>query len=193
MSNPVLPLEQLVKIYQGVTLNRYQDDQGSQERIINSRNLENIYIDNDLSMLKLDSSKLSQYRLHIDDVVIAIRGTPLKASVVTDKVQGSLASQNLAVLRPTAQINPIYLAVFMRSKWLEKHLVTLYSQSSGTQLLKISQLRALEIPLPHLNKQNKLAELFLAAERYTKITLETLEIRNSLTQSIFSQILEGEQ
>jgi restriction endonuclease S subunit len=113
--------------------------------------------------------------------------------LVTDEVQGCLPNQNLAVLRPKAQINPVFLAVLMRSKWLEPHLVTLYSQSIGTQLLKISQLRDLEIPLPNRDTQNKLAQLFLAAERYTQFTLETLEIRNSLTQLTFSQILEGEQ
>ncbi|BAZ31683.1 hypothetical protein NIES4074_41560 [Cylindrospermum sp. NIES-4074] len=193
MSHPVLPLKELVQIYQGVTLNRYQDDHGSQERIINSRNLEQIYIGGELSTAQINASKLSQYRLHADDVVITIRGTPLKASLVTDEVQGCLPNQNLAVLRPKAQINPVFLAVLMRSKWLEQHLVTLYSQSIGTQLLKISQLRDMQIPLPNLNTQNKLAQLFLAAERYTQITLETLEIRNSLTQLTFSQILEGEQ
>jgi restriction endonuclease S subunit len=187
------PLKELVQIYQGVTLNRYQDDHGSPERIINSRNLEQIYISGELSTAEMNTSSLSQYRLHTDDVVITIRGTPLKASVVTDEVKGCLPNQNLAVLRTKGQINPVFLAVFMRSKWLEQHLVTLYSQSVGTQLLKISQLRDLEIPLPNLNTQNELAQLFLAAERYTQITLETLETRNNLTQLIFSQILEGKE
>jgi restriction endonuclease S subunit len=194
MSNPVFRLEDLVQIYQGVTLKRYEDEEGSQEPIINSRNLEQIYISGELSTSQLDSSNLSKYRLHTDDVVITIRGTPLKASAVTNKVKGGLPNQNLAVLRPKAEnLDPVFLAVLMRSKWLEAQISTLYSQSIGTQLLKISQLRELEIPLPNLNTQNKLAELFLSAERYTQITLETLETRNSLTQLTFSQILEGEQ
>jgi restriction endonuclease S subunit len=194
MSNRVLQLKELVQIFQGVTLNRYQDDQGSQERIINSRNLEQIYISGELSTVQINAASLSQYRLHTGDVVITIRGTPLKASVVTDKVQGCLPNQNLAVLRPKIEnINPVFLAVLMRSKWLEQHLVTLYNQSIGTQMLKISQLRGLEIPLPNLNTQNKLAQLFLAAEHYSQKTLETIEVRNSLVQLTFSRILKGEQ
>ncbi|WP_413173788.1 restriction endonuclease subunit S [Anabaena azotica] len=194
MPNPIFRLKELVQIYQGVTLKRYENELGSQEQIINSRNLEQIYISGELSISQLDSSNLSKYRLQTDDVVITIRGTPLKASLVTDEVKGSLPHQNLAVLRVKEKnLNSVYLAVLMRSQWLEKELSTLYSQSIGTQLLKISQLRELEIPLPNLNTQNKLAELFLSAERYTQITLETLEKRNSLTQLTFSQILEGEQ
>ncbi len=196
MSNPIVRLEDLVHIYQGVTLTRYENELGSQEQIINSRNLEQIYISGELSTSQLDSSNLSKYRLQTDDVVITIRGTSLKASLVTDEVKGSLPHQNLAVLRVKAEnLNPIFLAVLMRSKWLEKQISTLYSQSIGTQLLKISQLRVLELktPLPSLDKQNQLAQLFLAAEHYTQITLDALEIRNHLTQLIFSQILEGEQ
>ncbi|MHC5828887.1 MAG: restriction endonuclease subunit S, partial [Nostoc sp.] len=133
------------------------------------RNLEHIYIGGELSTVQINASSLSQHRLQTGDVVITIRGTPLKASVVTDEVQGCLPNQNLAILRPNRKnINPVFLSVLMRSKWLEQHLVTLYSQSIGTQLLKISQLRDLEIPLPNLITQNKLVQLFLAAERYTQ-------------------------
>ncbi|MBD2293401.1 restriction endonuclease subunit S [Anabaena sphaerica FACHB-251] len=194
MSNSIFRLEDLVQIYQGVTLKRYENELGSQEPIINSRNLEQIYIGGELSIAQLDSSNLSRYRLHTDDVVITIRGTPLKASLVTDEVKGSLPHQNLAVLRVKAEnLNPVFLAVLMRSKWLETQISTLYSQSIGTQLLKISQLRELEIPLPSLDRQNQLAQLFLAAEHYTQITLEILVQRNHLTQLALSQILEGVQ
>ncbi|MBD2278962.1 restriction endonuclease subunit S [Aphanizomenon flos-aquae] len=193
MSNPIVRLEDLVHIYQGVTLKRYENELGSQEHIINSRNLEQIYISGELSTSQLDSSNLSKYRLQADDVVITIRGTPLKASVVKDEVKGCLPNQNLAILRPAKNLNPVFLAVLMRSKWLETQISGLYSSSIGTQLLKISQLRELEIPLPSWDRQNQLAQLFLSAEDYTKITLDALEIRNNLTQLIFSKIIEGEK
>ncbi len=193
MSNPVLPLEQLVHIFQGITLSRYQNDEGSFEQVVNARNLEHLYVEGDLSIVKLNASNLAQYRLYPGDVVITIRGTSLKASVVAKEVEGSLVGQNLAVLRLSKHIHPVYLAVVMRSKWLEQQLAKLYSQSSGTQLLKISQLRDLKIPLPDLDTQNKLAQLFIATERYTRSTLEVLAMRNNLTEFALSQILEGRQ
>lgn len=189
MSNPLFLLEQLAQIQQGITLSRYQDEQGSLERIINSRDLEQLHIGSNLSMVNLSASNLSQYRLQAGDVVVAIRGTPLKASVVTDETQNSLAGQNLAVLRPNADINPVYLAVLMRSLWLQQQLNTLYSQSSGTKLLKISQLREIKIPVPNLKTQNQLAQLFLTTERYTRISLEAIETRNRLAHLALSEIL----
>jgi hypothetical protein len=192
MSNRVFRLDELVQISQGITLNRYRDDEGVQERIVNARNLDQLYIKGDLSLEQLKVSNLVQYQLKTDDVVITIRGTPIKAAVVTAEVAGSLAGQNLAMLRPKEDINPVYLAVVLCSKWLERSLATLYGQSSATQLISIAQLRKLQIPLPDLDTQEKIAKLFLSAERARKITLEALETRQRLTEFTLFQIL-GEQ
>ncbi|MEB3218060.1 MAG: restriction endonuclease subunit S [Nostocales cyanobacterium 94392] len=194
MAYPVLSLEEITqKISQGITLSRYQDNEGSSEQVVNTRNLEYLHIEGELNIVKLDASNLAQYRLCAGDVVVTIRGTPLKASVVAKEVEGTLVGQNLAVLRLSAHIHPVYLAIVMRSKWLELQLAPLYSQSSGTRLIKISQLRDMKIPLPDLDTQNKIAQLFIAAERYTRSTLEVLAIRNNLTEFALSQILEGRQ
>jgi restriction endonuclease S subunit len=194
MSNRVFRLGELVQISQGITLSRYRNDEGAQERIVNARNLDQLYIEGDLSIEQLRVSNLAQYQLKTDDVVIAIRGTPIKAAVVTPEVEGSLAGQNLAMLRPKSKdINPLYLAVVLCSKWLERSLATLYGQSSATQLISIAQLRKLQIPIPDLATQNKIAELFLSAERARKITLEALETRQRLTEFTLFQILEEQQ
>jgi restriction endonuclease S subunit len=194
VSNRVFPLDKLVQISQGITLSRYRDDKGAQERIVNARNLDELYIKGDLSLEQLKVSNLARYQLKTDDVVITIRGTPIKAAVVTAEVAGSLAGQNLALLRPQLKdINPVYLAVVLCSKWLERSLATLYGQSSATQLISIAQLRKLQIPLPDLDTQEKIAKLFLSAERARKITLEALETRQKLTEFTLFQILEEQQ
>ncbi|MEH2320371.1 restriction endonuclease subunit S, partial [Nostoc sp.] len=102
-------------------------------------------------------------------------------------------SNNVAVIRPIVEIDPVYLAVLMRSKWLEQQLATLYLQSSTIQLIPISQLRSLKIPLPNLETQNKLAQLFLATERANRITLEILDTRNNLSEFTLFQTLEGQK
>lgn len=123
-------------------------------------------------------------------MVIAIRGTPLKASVVTEQLQGSVAGQNLAVLRLRQEkVNPVYLAVVMRSEWLAQSLEKYYASSTGTQLIKLTQLRKLKIPLPDLATQDKLAQLFLSTERANRITLEKIETRQKQTEFILSKIL----
>lgn len=193
MSHSVLPLQKIGEIFQGITLSRYADDNGRPERVVSLSDLEYLYIERNPSVVQLRLSDLERYRIKTGDVVISNRGTLLKASVVTDKLEGSLASNNVAVIRPIVEIDPVYLAVLMRSKWLEQQLATLYLQSSTIQLIPISQLRTLKIPLPNLETQNKLAQLFLATERANRITLEILDTRNNLSEFALFQTLEGQQ
>lgn len=194
MSHLVLPLQKIGEIFQGITLSRYADDNGRPERIVSLSDLEYLYIERNPNVVQLRLSDLDRYRIKTGDVVISNRGTLLKASVVTDKLEGSLASNNVAFIRPIVQqIDPVYLAVLMRSKWLEQQLATLYLQSSTIQLIPISQLRNLKIPLPNLETQNKLAQLFLATERANRITLEILDKRNNLSEFALFQTLEGQQ
>lgn len=195
VSKQILPLKSLTEqIFQGISLSRYRDEKGSPERIVNVRDLEELYVTDELSVEQLTVPNLDKHQLNTGDVVIAIRGMPLRASVITDQLQGSLAGQNLAVLRPSLEkVNPVYLAVVMRSEWLARSLEKFYASSTGTQLLKLAQLRNLEIPLPGLATQGKLAQLFLATERATRITLEKVETRQRQTELILSRILEEQQ
>lgn len=194
-SSQIVSLKDLTEqIFQGISLSRYRDDTGSPERIINVRNLDWLYVADNLSVEPLNVPNLDKHQLKTGDVIITIRGMPLRASVVAEQVQGSLAGQNLAVLRPQQEIiNPVYLAMVMRSEWLALSLEKFYVSSTGTQLLKLAQLRNFQIPLPGLATQGKLAQLFLATERATRITLEKLETRQRQTELILSQILEEQQ
>lgn len=195
MPHPTLAFKELGQIFQGITLSRYQSAEGSDERIVNVRDLELLYLQdrNSLSQTQLQASDIERYRLHLNDVVIAIRGTLLKASVVKEEVQGSVPGQNVAVFRPKLDmVNPLYVAVLMRSKWLEQSLNILQRQSTTTlPAIRVSQLRELKIPLPELSIQKQIAQLFLSGEHAKKIAQEALDARQNLIEFSLFQILEG--
>ncbi|MBD2083453.1 restriction endonuclease subunit S [Trichocoleus sp. ST-U3] len=194
MPHPTFALEELGQIFQGIPLSRYQNDQGSPEPIVNVGDLEKLCLKNrdSLSQTQLKVPDLKRYQLHTNDVVIAIRGTLLKTSVVKDEVQGSVAGQNVAVFRPKLnKVNPFYVAVLMRSKWLEQSLNILQRQSTTTlPAIRVSQLRTIEIPLPDLPTQNQIAQLFLLAERDAEIIREELETQKKIVEFTLFKILE---
>lgn len=196
MPHPTFALDQLGQISQGITLSRYQNANGSSERIVNVRDLEKLCLTkrDSLSQTQLKVSDIERYQVCTNDVVIAIRGTLLKASVVKDEVQGSVAGQNVAVFRPKLDmVNPLYVAVLMRSKWLEQSLNILQRQSTTTlPAIRVSQLRTIEIPLPDLPTQNQIAKLYLLAERDAEIMQQELETQKNIVEFTLFHILEGQ-
>ncbi|MCC5661446.1 restriction endonuclease subunit S [Nostoc sp. XA010] len=192
MNVPTVPLHKLLhNSFQGILLNRYQDHQGELYSIINVRNLEYIDVSGELSRVPIKVFNL-QHQVICGDVIVSLRGTSLKGSVVPSKIQGSLAGQNLAVLRVNPElIEPGYLAVVMRSQWLQKKIAPLYMQSTGTQSLSLSQIRKLDIPLPSLVTQQQIIELFCATEKVTQIAQEMIVARQQLAESAFINVIEG--
>ena len=106
-------------------------------------------------------------------------------------MRDSLAGQNLAVLRPNSRINPLYLATLLRSQWFQRRLSAEYVQSTGTQLLTLSKLRSLEIPLPDMETQHQLAELAIATQRATQAVQETIAARERIAETALARVLKG--
>jgi restriction endonuclease S subunit len=186
MTPPRIPLKHLGQVSQGITLSRYVSDSGKVYRVVNVGDLENLHIGSIQGEARLDSSGIQRYQLLEEDVVIAIRGSLLKSSVVTADSTGSICNQNTVFFRlqeKRKQVNPLYLAALLRSDYF-KQIVSENYQRSTTSLpaIRVSDVRDLEIPVPHLDTQNQLAQLFLSIERVKKITLATLESRQRLAE-----------
>lgn len=98
------------------------------------------------------------------------------------------------VQSPINTVNPLYVAVLMRSKWIEQSLNILQRQSTTTlPAIRVSQLRTIEIPLPDLPTQNQIAQFFLLAERDAEIIQEELETQKKIVEFTLFHILEGQQ
>ena len=183
-------LDLLTVSHQGLSQNRCKPDRENPgERLfrVNVSNLELLEIRNDSeNFLKQVVAQIpkSDYLLRVGDVVVTLRGSTLKAAVVTEESEGAIAGQNLAVFRPLPELDSLYLAILLRSRWMESQLARLYMQSTGTQLLKLSQLRKLEIPLPDLATQKKIGELFLKMEEANRLALKEIEVRENILEAI---------
>ena len=81
------------------------------------------------------------------------------------------------------------LAIVLRSQWMSEHLKKLYFGST-IKMINISQLSALEIPLPTLGIQKELAKLFLSAEKAKQAAFSTLETRQQILEYILDKTLE---
>lgn len=184
-------------IFQGLQVARYQGEDLVPYQMVNVRNLEGLFVEGDLSEEALRRYDIPEhYFLRAGDVVIALRGSTLKASVVPTGISGALASQNLAVVRPGTELDSIFLAGLLRSRWMHRILSGLYVQSGvqayAVSVLTVKQLRELEIPLPSLEDQQKLAEVFQTLEHLQIVTSDILASNQNLAEAALASILGGQ-
>lgn len=198
--NLVQPLAAIVQsVFQGATLSRYRDEGGELYQILNASDLEAIVLNQpreELTSEALKPGPYKDYTLRTDDILIATRGNDLKASVVPEAFEGALAGANLTVVRPLknargefASLHPVYLAGLFRTDWLKNRLASFYLQSSQVQILTVKQLRELELPIPPLETQTILADLFLAFENYVQLTADLTEGKRQLLEAALQKTL----
>ena len=103
------PLGELADaLYQGASITRYRDPKGSAQRVVNIGDLQHLQTQGRLEEERLTAGNYLNNALKSGDLAIATRGTILKAAVVTSEHVGAVAGQNLAVLRPSELVQPLY-------------------------------------------------------------------------------------
>jgi restriction endonuclease S subunit len=127
--------------------------------------------------------------LRKDDILISLRNKPLRASVIESDQTNLIAGSNLAVLRPDVNFEPVYFAGLLRSEYGQRLIESLFSKSSMTPLIKLSELKELAIPLPSLEVQRHLAALMLAAERAEQTDLERIQTRQTIIEATLIKTL----
>lgn len=189
----LMALDSLGSLFQGLLLTRYLSDkpEAISLRVVQARDLECLYVAGNLESFSLlvSSSSLKRYVLRKGDVVLSVRGSSQRVSVVDQCSVGAIAGTNLAVFRPSERLDSLFLAVLLGSDWLSGALSRLYGQSSGTRSVSLAQLRLLEVPVPSLAVQREVGALFLALERFRMATLGTLESRQQLAELSLIKLL----
>ena len=192
MKSPLVLLQKLGSITPGINPKRYEKETGSIYSLISVKDLDSLLIGSVQTEVQLCIPKPEKHQLIKNDVVIAIRGSLLKSSVITETLEGSVSNPNTAFFRCyTNIIDPVYLAVLLRSGYVEQ-LPSFRKMSRTTTLpgIRVNDLRNLEIPLPELSIQHQISHLFVSLEKLTRSVTSEIETRNSLAQAALSRVLE---
>ncbi|MFC3931261.1 restriction endonuclease subunit S [Streptococcus dentapri] len=151
-----LPLSQIVRAFKGKAVSSKAEPGGIS--YINLSDITEFGIDySQLKTFKDEETKLAKYLLETGDVLVASKGTVKKIAVFEEQSFPIVASSNITVLRPTADISGFYLKLFLESELGQALLDT---ADNGKSVLNISTEQLLEIPVPHLPaiKQNYLIQ-----------------------------------
>ncbi|MGZ2374074.1 hypothetical protein ACVI3U_001977 [Sinorhizobium medicae] len=139
----------------------------------------------------LSPSKAATYVVQADDVLVTGRGTLLKFGLVGDETVGAVASANIIVVRPGPDVTGGALFAILSSDVFRPKIEVL--RRGATTLLSLSpkDLAKLEINLPSLNEQQRIAALVKGAQSAYRTALEAAEIRRSLARRLIDARLFG--
>lgn len=120
-------------------------------------------IDEELPYLSEIDTKYEKYCLKNNNIILSKIGYPVKMAVASvQEGQKILASGNLFIIEvDESKVNPVYLQSFFDSETGSAALRTII-QGSAIANLSIDRLKKLQIPLPSLDTQNRIASKYQA-------------------------------
>ena len=191
MKKKTMPLEALYDIVQGAYLKKQPDEEGVQRLVVRVQNLEGLEVVGEFFEEELAADKADRFRVQAGQIVVALRGMPLKAAVVGEMHQTLVVNSNFAVLKPiTDEADPYFVAGLLRSGAFNQRIAP---QLTGNTLqsLKLSQLKKFEIPVVGPEMQQQIGQVFQLLERYQKATADLFREHEQQVESYIGQLLRG--
>ncbi len=137
-------------------------------------------------------TRAETYAVRPDDVLVTGRGTLLKFGLVGDETAGAIASGNIIVVRPNPGVMGGALFAILSSDVFRPKIEVL--RRGATTLLSLSpkDLAKLEINLPPIDEQERVAALVKEAQIAYRTALEAAEIRRALARRLIDARLFGD-
>ena len=152
----------------------------SQNIINNSINYDNV------RFLKKEDFEKENLRTNLNrgDVLLTIVGTVGRTAIITDETNITL-QRSVAVLKPTEEINSIYLVGVINSDDVIRQL-TKGAKGVAQKGIYLNDIKKILIPLPPIELQNKFADIV------KQIDKQKFEIENSLKemQELYEALME---
>ena len=127
-------------------------------------NLSNGLINEDLLSLTNIEEKYKKYCLKSNDLIISKSGFPYKIAVSEITGKKVLVNDNLYIITlDENRANPFYIKAFLDSK-KGQYLLKRASVGSIIPNISVEAIKKLQIPLPDISEQDRIAKLFLAAK-----------------------------
>lgn len=188
-------LNHLTAIKTGLVLSRKKASQQSEFKkdynVISLKSFnENGYYDHSfVEEFVADEEIKEENLLQKGDILVRLR-EPNIAVYIDKDYEDTIISSLVAVIRiKSNNINPLFLTNYLNSSLTKKQL---YSQGTAVAMLNIKSLDELEIILPTLETQEKVAEIQALSFKEIKLLNQLIEEKQKYTTKIFETIINQE-
>ena len=189
-----VPLKELVEIISGEWGEESKD--GSGVFVIRTTNFTNCGEINysDVVRRTLDPKVLEKKRLKPGDIILEKSGGtkthPVGRVVYFDRKDGTYLCNNFTqVLRPdTKQISPRFLFNALMALYAKRVTTTMFNKTTGIQNLKMKLYLGLEIPVPSIVDQRRIANQFDRIFELNRNVFERLSLLDQIVRSKFVEV-----
>ena len=130
---------------------------------------------------------LKRSKIKADDVLISIAGTIGRAAIVPSDAQEMNCNQAVAIVRPSENIDRRFLLHWLSSNDALSQMAR--GKVTGViSNLSLGEIGKLEIPLPPLEEQKRIAGILDQADALRRLRTRALEKLNTLGQAIFHEM-----
>jgi len=127
------------------------------------------------------------------DVLFMTRGTKNYAALLTQVPEPSLAAASFFVVRVTGkEVDPAYLAWYLNQPMATRYFTQHSGRGVHMPVVRRAVLEEMEVPVPPLATQKKIAELFRLSLEEQSLTKELLEKRARLMHAACLRAAERE-
>jgi type I restriction enzyme M protein len=134
--------------------------------------------------------KARRYMARAGDVLVASRGTQLKAAIVPAGAGDAVVTASLIGVRPhTAVLLPEVLLAFLRSPEGVAELSARARSATGQLALTRADVERLELPLPPLEVQEKIAAIIREMTEYEEHAGQAMRLRRDAGEQAVAQLL----
>lgn len=129
-------------------------------------------------------------RLRAGDILVK-RLNPSFVFVISDNEAGAVASQNLLIVRPTAEIDPLYLACLLEQKDVIGQVEHVSGTSAAIKAISQKKLAEITVPLVPMTDQKKLGAIWQLSRKRKALLREYIDENDRLVSMMISKITTG--
>lgn len=188
-TSPVTRLGDTAEVFAGIGVSREDDGEhpGDRQPVIGVRHLLDTGVAPVRELDTVGFASLSRARanaVRVGDVLLTGRGTVLRFGLVGPETEGAIASNNIIVVRPGPDVVGGALFALLASDTYRPKIEVL--RRGATTLLSLSpkDIKNLEIKLPSLDDQHRIAALAIEAQAAYRAAIKAAEIRRSLARAV---------
>lgn len=132
---------------------------------------------------------LEKYRINKNDILITSRGTQLKTAIVSDTLNNAVISGNILTVKPNQDIIPMYLYAYLKSRHGQKELLSKKSGATKAHLvLNVSSVGEIKVPVPSVEIQKKISNIFVINEELYRLNIETAEKQKEIADRVLMEL-----